>query len=89
MIDKFCRDASKTLLLGAGCGWADDPVEFEVATVKQAPRRAPGAPRGRVGCFQRSPSPRLPVQPPALYSILEEYFPFPHRHFQIPSAAAA
>jgi len=45
------------LICGVACGLAaDQPSEFEVASVKVAPPRAPGAPRGMVGCF--APNPR-------------------------------
>ena len=37
---------------GAPCGRAaDQPLEFEVASIKQAPPRKEGEPRGMMGCF--------------------------------------
>ena len=40
------------LVCGAGYGQAaEEPLEFEVASVKVAPPRKPGEPRGMMGCF--------------------------------------
>ena len=55
------RAITRTVLALFVCGArygqaADQPLDFEVASVKLAPPRAPGAPRGRVGCFLSNPS---------------------------------
>ena len=43
------------------CQAADRPLQFEVASVKPSPPRAPGAPRGRFGCFG-GPGTRDPIR---------------------------